>query len=244
MQGIGSEKAAAPQGRLMATVINGILSRKLPWSLVLLGVALVLAVELLGVRSLTLAVGAYLSIATTLAIFVGGVVRWMADAAVVKARERDRRLKNLQTVQELARTSPGERQLTVSRSVDLNLSMHRNFVDMTTTEQGSFIAEMRAALAQPTLDEQEAALTNNEAFTDLDSDEISPGSLFASGLIAAGGIMGLLGVAIRLYESASEKTMPRFSEHNLLHHDPVSVLMFGLLAFALYFFAKKPMETK
>jgi hypothetical protein len=29
MQGIGSEKAAAPQGRLMATVINGILSRKL-----------------------------------------------------------------------------------------------------------------------------------------------------------------------------------------------------------------------
>ena len=30
-QGIGSEKAAAPQGRLMATVINGILSRKLPW---------------------------------------------------------------------------------------------------------------------------------------------------------------------------------------------------------------------
>src|SRR5205823_4345158 len=37
IQGIGSEKAAAPQGRLMATVINGILSRKLPWALVLLG---------------------------------------------------------------------------------------------------------------------------------------------------------------------------------------------------------------
>jgi len=30
--GIGSEKAAAPQARLMATVINGILSRKLPWA--------------------------------------------------------------------------------------------------------------------------------------------------------------------------------------------------------------------
>jgi putative OPT family oligopeptide transporter len=73
IQGIGSEKAAAPQGRLMATVINGILSRKLPWSLVLLGVALVIGIELLGVRSLTFAVGAYLSIGTTLAIFVGGV---------------------------------------------------------------------------------------------------------------------------------------------------------------------------
>ena len=42
---IGSERAAAPQGRLMATVINGILSRKLPWTLVLLGVALVNAFQ-------------------------------------------------------------------------------------------------------------------------------------------------------------------------------------------------------
>ncbi len=65
--GIGSEKAAAPQARLMATVINGILSRKLPWGLVLVGVFLVIGVELLGVRSLTFAVGAYLSIGTTLA---------------------------------------------------------------------------------------------------------------------------------------------------------------------------------
>ena len=64
--GIGSEKAAAPQARLMATVINGILSRKLPWGLVLVGVFLVIGIELLGVRSLTFAVGAYLSIGTTL----------------------------------------------------------------------------------------------------------------------------------------------------------------------------------
>ena len=51
-QGIGSEKAAAPQARLMATVINGILNQQLPWRLVLLGVFLVIAVELLGIRSL------------------------------------------------------------------------------------------------------------------------------------------------------------------------------------------------
>jgi putative OPT family oligopeptide transporter len=79
VQGIGSEQVAAPQGRLMATVINGILSRRLPWSLVLLGVALVVGIELLGVRSLTFAVGAYLSIGTTLAIFCGGAVRWLVD---------------------------------------------------------------------------------------------------------------------------------------------------------------------
>ena len=88
-QGIGSEKAAAPQGKLMATVINGILTRKLPWALVLLGVALVIVIELLGVRSLTFAVGAYLSIATTLAIFVGGVMRWMVDRAMLHHHARE-----------------------------------------------------------------------------------------------------------------------------------------------------------
>jgi uncharacterized oligopeptide transporter (OPT) family protein len=85
IQGIGSEKAAAPQARLMATVINGILTRKLAWGLVLLGVFLVIGVELLGVRSLSFAVGAYLSIGTTLAIFCGGMVRWFVDQAVKKA---------------------------------------------------------------------------------------------------------------------------------------------------------------
>ena len=75
----------------MATVINGILSRKLPWGLVLLGVALVIAVELLGIRSLTFAVGAYLPIGTTLPIFVGGVVRWLVDQAAKKAGETRKR---------------------------------------------------------------------------------------------------------------------------------------------------------
>jgi len=79
IQGIGSEKAPAPQAKLMATVINGILTRRLPWRLVLMGVALVLAVELLGVRSLAFAVGSYLSIATTMAIFAGGAVRWLVE---------------------------------------------------------------------------------------------------------------------------------------------------------------------
>jgi len=52
VQGIGSEKAPAPQARLMATVISGILNQRLPWGLVMLGVFMVVAVELLGIRSL------------------------------------------------------------------------------------------------------------------------------------------------------------------------------------------------
>src|SRR3989475_1076146 len=79
-QGIGSDKAPAPQARLMATVINGILNQRLPWRLVLMGVALVIAVEILGVRSLAFATGSYLSIATTGAMFACGLVRALLEA--------------------------------------------------------------------------------------------------------------------------------------------------------------------
>ncbi|HEY0703456.1 MAG TPA: oligopeptide transporter, OPT family [Candidatus Acidoferrales bacterium] len=120
VQGIGSDQAAAPQARLMATVISGILNQRLPWRLVFLGVFLVIAIELLGVRSLPFAVGSYLSIATTMAMFAGGLVRWLA-------------------------------------------------------EQGT------------------------EKPTDAES-EVSPGSLYASGLIAAGGVLGLLAIVLNLLQ--------------------------------------------
>ena len=165
-QGIGSEKAAAPQARLMATVINGILSQKLPWGLVLLGVFLVIAVELLGIRSLSFAVGSYLSIGTTLAIFTGGVVRWLVDRAMAKA--------------------------------------------------GGDAAE--------------------------NDSEISPGSLFASGLIAAGGIVGLVGVALKGYESTVGMGDVLNFPHTILDNNYVSVAAFAALAFALYYFACKPLK--
>jgi OPT family oligopeptide transporter len=166
IQGIGSEKAAAPQARLMATVINGILSRKLPWGLVMMGVFTVIAVELLGIRSLSFAVGSYLSIGTTLAIFCGGVVRWLVDQAVKR--------------------SGGD------------------------TEE-------------------------------VDS-EISPGSLYASGLIAAGGIVGLFGVALKGYETTADKGDILNFPHTFLDHTWVSVAAFGLLAYSLYYFARKPLK--
>ena len=168
IEGIGSERAAAPQARLMATVINGILTRQLPWGLIWLGVFLVIAVELLGIRSLSFAVGAYLSIGTTLAIFCGGVVRWMVDRAVEKSRGG-------------------------------------------------------AADALET--------------------EVSPGSLYASGLIAAGGIVGLLGVALKLYESATGRfDILKLSTKNPLYHDWISVVMFALLMASVYYFARRPLK--
>jgi uncharacterized oligopeptide transporter (OPT) family protein len=120
IQGIGSDQAAAPQARLMATVISGILNQRLPWRLVFLGVFLVIAIELLGVRSLPFAVGSYLSIATTMAMFAGGLVRWLAEQGRPKASDAE--------------------------------------------------------------------------------SEVSPGSLYASGLIAAGGVFGLLAIVLNLLQ--------------------------------------------
>ena len=167
IQGIGSASAPAPQARLMATVINGILSRKLPWGLVTLGVALVIAVELLGIRSLTFAVGAYLPIGTTLPIFVGGVVRWLVDQAAKRA--------------------------------------------------GGDTAEAES--------------------------DISSGSLFASGLIAAGGIVGLFGVALKAIEATYFDNRDLLNlPHTFLYNDAVSVIAFIALAYSLYYFARKPLK--
>jgi len=181
VQGIGSAQAAAPQARLMATVINGILNQQLPWRLVLLGVFLVLAVELLGIRSLAFAVGSYLSIATTMAMFAGGVVRWAAELGQKKASDSE--------------------------------------------------------------------------------SEVSPGSLYASGLIAAGGVFGLLAIIINLMQDPElgrrlphwlaflhlplpadlfawgPKLMPRLSGAPIL-----GVVMFVALAVSLFVSARKKMD--
>jgi hypothetical protein len=53
--------------------------------------------------------------------------------------------------------------------------------------------------------------------------DVSPGSLYASGLIAAGGIIGLLGVALKLYETTFGKQDPIALPHTSLDHSGVSV---------------------
>jgi putative OPT family oligopeptide transporter len=77
--GIGSEQVAAPQATLMATIIRGLLDQQLPWGLVLVGVFIAITLELCGIHSLSFAVGAYLPIATTAPIFIGGMVRWFVE---------------------------------------------------------------------------------------------------------------------------------------------------------------------
>jgi hypothetical protein len=181
-QGIGSDKAPAPQARLMATVISGILNQRLPWRLVLMGVALVIAVEILGIRSLAFATGLYISVATTAAMFAGGLVRWAVEASM-----------------------------------------------------------------------KEKTSTDSEA---------SPGALYSSGLIAAGGIFGLLGIIINLLQdpeianhvphwvsavlrlpwrpdlfSFGPKLLGPLATNNLF-----GLIMFLLLAGSLFHFARKKLD--
>lgn len=161
-QGIGSQDAPAPQARLMSVVIKGILTQKLPWGLVLLGVFLVIAIELLGIRSLSFAVGSYLSIGTTAAIFCGGLVKSLAERGMMQ------------------------------------------------TEEG----------------------------------EASPGALYASGLIAAGGIVGLLAIGVKLLETQGvlPKAAIQFGPAlGLASSDLAGILAFAVLGYSLYHFARKPL---
>lgn len=73
------QKYEAPKARLMSLIIDGILTQKLPWGLVLLGVFISVLMELCGVSALPFAVGVYLPLASSSPIFVGGIIRWLVD---------------------------------------------------------------------------------------------------------------------------------------------------------------------
>jgi uncharacterized oligopeptide transporter (OPT) family protein len=88
----GSEvtnKLDAPKTRLMALIIDGILNGRLPWELVLIGALIAIVLELAGVPSLPFAVGVYLPIQTSMPIFIGGLIRWIADKLSGKVEDSD-----------------------------------------------------------------------------------------------------------------------------------------------------------
>ncbi len=72
-------KFDAPKATLMSYIIKGILSRKLPWALVLLGVMIAIVLEMSGIPSLAFAVGVYLPLSSSSPILIGGLIRWLVD---------------------------------------------------------------------------------------------------------------------------------------------------------------------
>jgi len=78
--GFGDRQLPAPQAGLMASLAQGIVGGEMAWPLVAVGIFLGIAMILLQVRSpMLVAVGMYLPFATTSAIFVGGLIRWITD---------------------------------------------------------------------------------------------------------------------------------------------------------------------
>src|SRR2546426_6119088 len=90
INGIYNPRFTAPKATLMSYIIKGILSRQLPWGLVLLGVMIAIVLELSGIPSLAFAVGVYLPISTSAPIFVGGVVRFLVDKYLRKKPEHQK----------------------------------------------------------------------------------------------------------------------------------------------------------
>jgi putative OPT family oligopeptide transporter len=78
--GFGSADLPAPQATLMKTVIEGVLAGSLPWGLVGTGSAFALCAMIAGLPGLSFAVGVYLPLASLTPIFLGGIVRRLADA--------------------------------------------------------------------------------------------------------------------------------------------------------------------
>ena len=72
-------KFSAPKPVLMAFIIEGIMTQRLPWGLVLIGVFISVVLELCGMSSLAFAVGVYLPLSTSSPIMLGGIVRYVAD---------------------------------------------------------------------------------------------------------------------------------------------------------------------
>ena len=88
----------------MSYIIKGILSRQLPWGLVLLGVFIAIVLELGGIPSLAFAVGVYLPISTSAPIFVGGMVRLGVDK-YLRRKLAHKRLSEEQLVAEADKSS-------------------------------------------------------------------------------------------------------------------------------------------
>jgi putative OPT family oligopeptide transporter len=85
--GIGGEHLPAPQAGLMAMLAQGIVGGEMAWPLVLMGIAFAIGLIMLGCESpMIVAVGMYLDFATSSAIFVGGVIRWIMDLVMERRK--------------------------------------------------------------------------------------------------------------------------------------------------------------
>ena len=77
--GFGSQEIPAPQATMMKMIVEGIMSAKLPWGLILIGVFVAIVVEILCGSVMPFAVGMYLPLSLSAGIMCGGILRWAVE---------------------------------------------------------------------------------------------------------------------------------------------------------------------
>lgn len=83
--GFGDKALPAPQAGLMASLAQGIVGGDMAWPLIAAGILMGVALVMIGVKSpMLVAIGMYLPIGTTFAIFIGGMVRWVTDTLATR----------------------------------------------------------------------------------------------------------------------------------------------------------------
>ncbi|MFH1829346.1 MAG: oligopeptide transporter, OPT family [Pseudomonadota bacterium] len=88
--GFGGKALPAPQAGLMAMLAQGIVSGQMAWPLVIVGMVMAIAMICIRVQSpMLVSVGMYLPFETTSAIFVGGMIRAIADHFAKRKKYND-----------------------------------------------------------------------------------------------------------------------------------------------------------
>jgi len=88
--GFGGKALPAPQASLMAMLSKGIITGQMAWPLVVAGMFMTLGLILMKAPSpMLIAVGMYLPLETTFAVFAGGAIRWVIDGIVKKRGYND-----------------------------------------------------------------------------------------------------------------------------------------------------------
>lgn len=76
---IGSPALPAPATSVIAVLVKGIFSGNLPWALIIIGVAIGITCELMGIASLPFAIGVYLPVHLSVPVYAGGLIRHFAE---------------------------------------------------------------------------------------------------------------------------------------------------------------------
>ena len=77
--GYGTAELSAPKATLMKMIVEGVMEGNLPWALVLIGVFIAIALEVLKIPVLPVAIGLYLPMELSSTIMVGGIIKWFVD---------------------------------------------------------------------------------------------------------------------------------------------------------------------